>query len=82
MVGVQQRAVEALLHIHRTFPSATVAAVSHGDVIRAALLFTLGMPLDFYDRLEVRTASVSIIELGDAAPRVLLVNGDSACGVL
>ncbi len=82
MVGVQQRAVEALLHIHGTFPNATVAAVSHGDVIRAALLFTLGMPLDFYDRLEVRPASVSIIELGDAAPRVLLVNGDSACGVL
>jgi probable phosphoglycerate mutase len=82
MLGVQERAVEALLDVHRTHPDATVAVVSHGDVIRAALLFALGMPLDFYYRLEVRPASVSIIELGEEAPRVLLVNGDSACGVL
>lgn len=78
MLGVQYRAVDALLDLERTHPNATVAAVSHGDVIRAVLLFALGMPIDFFHRLEVRPASVSIIELGPDAPRVLQVNGDTA----
>ena len=55
-----------------------VAIVSHGDVIRAMLLFALGMPIDFYHRLEVLPARISIIEVSAEPPRVLQVNGDNA----
>jgi broad specificity phosphatase PhoE len=48
--------------------------VSHGDVIRAALLFALGMPLDFYSRLEIALASVSTIRIDDDGIRVPAVN--------
>lgn len=80
MLDVQQRAVGVLFDLQRQHPSGTVAVVSHGDVIRAVLLFALGMPLDFYDRLDVAPASVSIVELTTAAPRVRLMNGGTLPG--
>jgi probable phosphoglycerate mutase len=77
MIGVQQRAVAALLDLRAEYSSGIVAAVSHGDVIRALLLFFLGMPIDFLHRLEVSPATISIVTLGPGEPRVLQVNGDS-----
>ena len=48
--------------------------VSHGDVIRAGLLFALGMPLDFHSRIEVGLASLSTIRLDGSGIRVLALN--------
>jgi len=48
--------------------------VSHGDVIRAGLLFALGMPLDFHARLEIGLASLSTIRLDGSGIRVLALN--------
>jgi len=78
MLQVQQRAVSALLDLAANFPDAHLAVVSHGDVIRAALMFFLGIPLDFVHRLEVSPASVSVVLLDGNAPIVRRVNGDSA----
>ena len=74
MRQVQQRVVEALLELHKAHPDETVLVVSHGDVIRSALVFALGMPLDFYARLEVVPASISSIRLEPTGIRVLGVN--------
>jgi hypothetical protein len=38
------------------------------------LLFALGMPLDFYSRIEVGLASISTIQIDDIGIRVLAVN--------
>jgi broad specificity phosphatase PhoE len=81
MLQVQQRVVSALLELAAACPDGCVAAVSHGDVIRAALMYFLGMPLDFVHRLEVAPASISIVTLDGHAPVVRRVNGDSAAGV-
>jgi hypothetical protein len=32
------------------------------------------MPLDLFERIEIQPASVSVIELGEAAPRILELN--------
>src|SRR5438105_1029605 len=61
MRQVQRRMVEALMEIGERHQGETVTVVSHGDVIRCALLFALGMPLDHYNRLEVGTGSISTI---------------------
>jgi len=74
MRQVQDRAVGALLDLHRTHHDATVAIVSHGDVIRAAVLFALGMPIDSYSRLEIGLASTSTIRIDDAGIRVSVLN--------
>jgi broad specificity phosphatase PhoE len=77
MVEVQARAVAALLRLHEQFPSATVAVVFHGDVIRAVLLYALGMPIDFLNRLEVSPGRISIMDVDPSGVRVLQVNGDT-----
>jgi broad specificity phosphatase PhoE len=71
---VQDRAVGALFALRRTHPERSVALASHGDVIRAVLLFALGMPLDLYARLEIGLASTSTIRLEDDHIRVSAIN--------
>jgi broad specificity phosphatase PhoE len=74
MREVQQRAVRALFELRQAHNDGTVLIVSHGDVIRAALLFALGMPLDFYSRLEVGLASLNTIHIDTSGIRVSTVN--------
>jgi broad specificity phosphatase PhoE len=71
---VQDRVVGALFELHRRHPSESLVIVSHGDVIRAGLLFALGMPLDFYSRIEVALASLSTIRLDASGIRVVTLN--------
>jgi broad specificity phosphatase PhoE len=74
MREVQRRVVEALLDIADNHPDQAVLVVSHGDVIRAALVFALGMPLDFYGRIEVAQGSISTVRLDQGGIRVLAIN--------
>jgi probable phosphoglycerate mutase len=74
MLEIQQRTIGALEAMHREHPDGTVAVVSHGDPIRVILCYYLGMPLDFIHRLEIETASVSVVKLGDDWAQVLRVN--------
>jgi broad specificity phosphatase PhoE len=71
---VQDRVVGALFGLRQTHPEGAVALASHGDVIRAALLFALGMPLDLYARLEIGLGSTSTIRLDDDYIRVSAIN--------
>ena len=64
---VQERVVGALFDLQQAHPDGSVVIVSHGDVIRAALLFALGMPPDFYSRIEIAFASESCRK--DQGPR-------------
>ena len=74
MREVQRRIVEAMMEIGERHPDETVVVVSHGDVIRSALLFALGMPLDHYNRIEVGQGSISTINIDGAGIRVLAIN--------
>jgi broad specificity phosphatase PhoE len=71
---VQDRVVGALFDLQRLHPAGNLVVVSHGDVIRAGLLFALGMSLDFYSRIEVAFASLSTIRLDAAGIRVSALN--------
>jgi probable phosphoglycerate mutase len=74
MRAVQRRAVEAIMTMRAEHPDDSVVVVSHGDVIRAALVFALGMPLDFYHRIEVATASLSTLRIDANGIRVIAIN--------
>jgi broad specificity phosphatase PhoE len=43
-------------------------------VIRAALVWALGMPLDLIQRIEIDPASVSAVRIEDWGPTVLYIN--------
>ncbi|HKB13021.1 MAG TPA: histidine phosphatase family protein [Vicinamibacterales bacterium] len=77
LVEVQARAVRTLLTLRDRHAGGHVAVVSHGDVIRALLLYFLGMPVDFVHRIEISPARVSIVDLSDESVRLLLMNGDT-----
>ena len=78
MRAVQFRAVEAVIEIGDRHRDAASVLVSHGDVIRSVLVFALGMPLDFFQRLEISPASVSLICFGDGFIQVGYVNDQAA----
>ena len=77
MLEVQTRALHALRGImepHSLSEEATLAVVSHGDVIRSLLVLLLGMPLDNIYRMEVAPASLSEIVFDGHYARVIRIN--------
>ena len=74
MREVQKRVVDALLEINQRHPHQSVVVVSHGDVIRSALLFALGMSLDSYNSIEISQGSISTIRIDAGGIRVLTLN--------
>jgi broad specificity phosphatase PhoE len=70
MLEAQLRMVAELLCLRDRHPGESIAVVSHADPIRAALAFFLGMPLDFYRRMEISPASYSRLELEEWGPMV------------
>ena len=72
---LQDRMISELNAIAAAHPASVVAVVSHADAVRAALLQLLGMPGDFCLRLDIKPASVSVVQLSpDQAPRVISMN--------
>jgi probable phosphoglycerate mutase len=74
MLEVQTRAVGFMERLESLHPAESIAVISHGDVIRAALAFYLGTALDFILRFEIGPASMSVIEIGEHAPIVRCIN--------
>lgn len=77
LLDIQQRTVAALLELQARHPNDVIAVVSHADTLRAILLYFLGMPVDFVQRLDLSPARISVLQMGEGAPRVLQVNGES-----
>jgi probable phosphoglycerate mutase len=78
MLEVQARVVGFFDELRRRHPDGHVAAVSHCDVLRSAILHYLGAPLDLFLRLEIEPASLSILELAEWGPRLILLNETAA----
>lgn len=68
------RAVGALENISRDHPNATIAAVSHCDIIRGIIAHYLGLSLDNILRFDIAPASVSRLSLGEGGGHVVSVN--------
>jgi probable phosphomutase (TIGR03848 family) len=80
MAEVLSRALEWVESARHRPHEGIVAAVTHGDVIRALLTHFLEMPVDRLLRLEVEPASVSVIRWEGDEPRLLALNWGAAHG--
>ena len=76
MLDAQARMIKGLLRLRSKHQGQTVAVVSHADPIKTAICYFLGLSLDMYHRFELDPASVSIVELGTDAAKVLVLNGN------
>lgn len=74
MAAVQRRMLNWLHRLPLTQPDRTVVAVSHGDVIKAAVAGVLGLTLDAHGRFDIAPASVSAIALWAGGGRVQSLN--------
>lgn len=74
MADAVARTAGALQALAAEHAGATIACVSHCDIIRGALAHYLGLPLDNMLRFDVDPASVSRIALGGWGARVMTVN--------
>ena len=74
MLDVQARIVRELESMRRRHPDQQVAIVSHGDIIRSAVAHYAGIPIDLVERIEISTASITMMTLDEQQPRVLTVN--------
>ena len=74
MLECQRRMVGEMEWLSGRHRGESVALVSHGDIIRSALLWGLGMAIDHYSRLEIRTGSVSVLSVEEWGVAVQGVN--------
>jgi probable phosphomutase (TIGR03848 family) len=74
MREMQQRAVATIEKIIMAHPKETVAAFSHGDVIKSIVAYYSGIALDNFQRISISPASVSVIDLGPFGARINRLN--------
>jgi broad specificity phosphatase PhoE len=74
MLDVQARVVRFMNRLWTQRPDGRFVLVSHGDVIRAALLHFLGMHLDLFHRIEIELGSLSTVVVEPYGPKVVGLN--------
>jgi probable phosphoglycerate mutase len=74
MIEAQTRIVNAIERSRRNYVGRPVVLVSHSDMIKNALLYYLGLPIDAYARLEIDPASISTLVVGDWGAKILRLN--------
>jgi probable phosphomutase (TIGR03848 family) len=82
MHEMQTRVVAELDAIRKVHPGATVAVVSHADVIKAAVAHYIGLHLDLFQRLIVYPASLTAFRFNKFGPRLVLFNDSGTIDVL
>ena len=76
MIAAQARALGVLLDARSRWPDGEVVVAGHQDVLRAALLAALGMPLDFHPRIALAPGGRAGLRLwADGAALEALDNG-------
>lgn len=76
VLDAQKRIIDGLHNLYEKHPDQTIAVVSHADLIKLAIGYYAGIPIDFLHRLEISPASVSIIELFEDSVSILRINGN------
>jgi broad specificity phosphatase PhoE len=74
IVEVQSRIASELARLCQRFPDEVVVVVSHGDPIRAAIAYYIGLPLDHMQRLKIDTASVSVLAVNTWGAELIRLN--------
>jgi probable phosphoglycerate mutase len=71
---VHARVARGLEHLARQHAEQAVAVITHGDVIKAAVSLTLGLPLDCHDRFDIEPASLTVLLYGEWGSKLLKLN--------
>jgi len=78
MREVQDRAMMHFRKLQQIAGDATVAIVTHADVIRAVVLLALQAPIDDYYRLDISPASMTMLNVDGTQLRLGSLNERAA----
>jgi probable phosphoglycerate mutase len=53
-----------------------VICVTHSDLIKLAVAYFIGLPLDMFQRMQIAPASISALQIGETSSRLLTLNYD------
>lgn len=79
---VQNRIVKELKTLADEHRKASIAIVSHADVIRSAVAYFAATPIDMIDRFEIAPCSVSVVAVDDDNSTLLTINNMGELGQL
>lgn len=74
MIDVQGRVLAALEQMARAAQNATVAVVTHADIIKAAVMYHLALRVDDWWRIDVSPASITRLVVDDNGARLVVLN--------
>lgn len=74
VLDVQRRALSLMERLAGTLAEGAAVLVTHADVIKSALSYHLGLPVDSWARFEIAPASISTLVVGDWGAKVLGIN--------
>ena len=78
-VHAQQRIVQTLEQLNQQHdPNDLIVCFSHSDLIKLALSYYLGQPLDLFQRIMISPASLSILHLGEMGAQIVTLNHSAA----
>jgi probable phosphomutase (TIGR03848 family) len=77
--NAQQRIVQSIEALsQRHDPKDLIACFSHSDLIKLALSYYLGQPLDLFQRIMIAPASISVLHLGEMGAQIININHNAA----
>lgn len=78
MLEAQVRMVTEVLRMRDRHLNQIVAVVSHADPIKSVITYFTGMPLEYYAKIEISPARVSLLEIDDEGSRLVCMNSTGA----
>ena len=79
---VQNRVITTLERIRTEHAGEVIAVYAHGDVLRTSMAYYLGMPLDLFQRIQISTASISLVAFHRFGPSILAMNDSGGFPVI
>ncbi|HTJ57738.1 MAG TPA: histidine phosphatase family protein [Devosiaceae bacterium] len=74
MLDAERRIIEFMQKLGERHPDGALVLVSHAEIIRAAVGYILGLPIDSQSRFDIDPGSITTLIMGDWGARVLAVN--------
>jgi probable phosphoglycerate mutase len=77
--NAQHRIVQTLEDLSQEHkPKDLIACFSHSDLIKLAISYYLGQPIDLFQRIMISPASISTMHLGEMGAHIINVNHNAA----
>ncbi|MBW9064381.1 histidine phosphatase family protein [Rhizobium herbae] len=74
MLDVQRRVLLFIEELGRHNDDKGLALISHADVIKAAVSWVLGLPIDAWPRFDIAPASITTVMIGDWGAKIVTLN--------